>query len=315
MKLAYYNEIDPFAAEWLRNLVAAGHIPPGDVDERSIEDVAPGDLAGYDQCHFFAGIGGWPLALRMAGWPDDLPVWTGSCPCQPFSTAGQRKGFNDERHLWPAFYRLITERTPSVCFGEQVAGTAGLAWLASVRTDLESVGYAVGAADLCAAGIGADHRRQRLYWLADAGEERRDRCGTLWPGKHEAGWSREAGWMGDAIEAGLEGHTRHVDDGPQRGRNDEEEKRPASTPGFWRDHDIIPFGDGRLRRIEPGLAPMAHGIPRVVASMCAEQKRLLRGAKRYRRGTIEGFGNAIVPQIAAEFVMAFVDVKKGERHG
>lgn len=50
---AYYNEIDPFAAQWLRNLIAAGHIAPGEVDERSIEDVTPDDLRGFTQCHFF----------------------------------------------------------------------------------------------------------------------------------------------------------------------------------------------------------------------------------------------------------------------
>lgn len=63
---AYYNEIDPYAAQWLRNLIAAGHIAPGDVDERSIADVRADDLVGYTQCHFFAGIGVWSHALRMA---------------------------------------------------------------------------------------------------------------------------------------------------------------------------------------------------------------------------------------------------------
>ena len=66
---AYYNEIDPFAAQWLRNLINAGHIAPGIVDERSIEDVYPSDLRGFTQCHFFAGIGVWSHALlsrRMA---------------------------------------------------------------------------------------------------------------------------------------------------------------------------------------------------------------------------------------------------------
>ena len=65
---AYYNEFDPFAAAWLRELIAAGLVASGDVDERSIVDVQAGDVAGYAQCHFFAGIGGWSYALRLAGW-------------------------------------------------------------------------------------------------------------------------------------------------------------------------------------------------------------------------------------------------------
>ena len=134
---AYYNEIEPYAAEWLRNLIAEGLIAPGDVDERSIEEVAPDELEGYTQCHFFAGIGGWGHALRLAGWPDERPVWTGSMPCQPLSSAGQRRGHADRRHLWPAFFRLIAERRPATLFGEQVASNLGREWLAGVRADLE----------------------------------------------------------------------------------------------------------------------------------------------------------------------------------
>lgn len=118
---AYYNEIEPYAAEWLRNLIVAGLIAPGDVDTRSIEDVRPDDLRGYEQCHFFAGIGGWSYALRLAGVPDDRRIWTGSCPCQPFSAAGKGAGFADERHLWPAFFHLIRECRPERVVGEQVA--------------------------------------------------------------------------------------------------------------------------------------------------------------------------------------------------
>ena len=165
---AYYNEIDPYAAQWLRNLIAAGHIPGGDVDERSIADIAADDLRGYDQCHFFAGIAGWPLALKLAGWDNARPVWTGSCPCQPFSTAGKKIGFADERHLWPVFRTLIAQRRPAIVFGEQVARKAGHEWLSRVRADLEGHSYAVGAANLCAAGVGKWHRRQRLYWVAVA---------------------------------------------------------------------------------------------------------------------------------------------------
>jgi len=166
---AYYNEIEGYAAQWLRNLIGAGHIAPGDVDIRSILEVAPDDIRGYEQCHFFAGIGGWSLALRLAGWPDDRPVWTGSCPCQPFSVSGARSGSGDERHLWPALFDLISECRPGSVFGEQVAGADGLAWLDHVCADLEGAGYAAAAANLCAAGVGAPHVRQRLYWVAHAG--------------------------------------------------------------------------------------------------------------------------------------------------
>lgn len=169
---AYYNEIDPYAAQWLRNLIQAGHIAAGVVDERSIEDVTPGDLRGFTQCHFFAGIGVWSYALRQSGWSDDHPVWTGSCPCQPFSDAGKGAGFDDERHLWPHFHYLIEKCRPQTVFGEQVASKDGLAWFDLVQTDLEGTGYTSAAVDLCAAGFGAPHIRQRLFWVANSASKR-----------------------------------------------------------------------------------------------------------------------------------------------
>ena len=260
---AYYNEFDPYAAQWLRNLIAAGHIAPGVVDERSIEEVGADDLKGFTPCHFFAGIGGWALAARLAGWADDEPLWTGSCPCQPFSAAGKRGGTDDERHLWPVFFKLIKECRPSAVAGEQVASKLGYEWLTGVRSDLESEGYAVGAVDLCAASVGAPHLRQRLWWVADPGRISNERGMRL-------GEAQSA-----AREDGKEAQQR------QRSRFN----AGSSGSSFW-SGDWIHCADGKARRIEPSIEPLAHGVPG-------------------RVGRLRAYGNAIVPQVAAEVLKAW----------
>jgi DNA (cytosine-5)-methyltransferase 1 len=240
--VAYYNEVDPYRAQWLRNLIDADMIAPGDVDERDIRDIRPDDVAGYTQCHFFAGIGVWSYALRLAGWPDDQAVWTGSPPCQSFSAAGRRTGFDDERHLWPAMHHLIGVCRPAVCFGEQVASPHGLAWMDVVQADLEASRYAVGAFDLSAAGVGAPHARQRLWYVADARGE---------------GW-REVGanaWRGAAGSA------------PQR--MDERSLHGRSFHGAWGQHFWVECADGRNRPIEPGTQPLAHGATQCVGRLGA----------------------------------------------
>lgn len=183
---AYYNDFDPQVCDWLEELIRRGHIAQGVVDRRSILDVAPADLRGFTQCHFFAGVGGWSYALRLAGWQDSWPVWTGSPPCQPFSAAGRQLGQNDERHLAPHFAELIAACRPPILFGEQVAssavfgkaagnakrprdGHAALAewcWLDDLSDRLERAHYAVGASDIPAAGVGAPHIRQRTFFGA-----------------------------------------------------------------------------------------------------------------------------------------------------
>ena len=206
---AYYNDTDRFACEWLRRLIAAGHIAPGEVDERDIRDINPDDVRRFAQCHFFAGIGVWSYALRLAGWPDERPVWTGSCPCQPFSSPGKREGFADERHLWPAWHWLIQQCRPPVVLGEQVTRAVGVGWLDLVSSDLEALGYSVGAADIPAAGVGAPHIRQRLYFGAlDKPVRGGDGRGTGDEGRTEpappAGGEDEGGRLLQDIHAGID---------------------------------------------------------------------------------------------------------------
>lgn len=303
---AYYNEIDPYAAQWLRNLIAAGHIAPGDVDERSIVDIQPDDLKGYTQCHFFAGIGGWSYALRLAGWDDDRPVWTGSCPCQPLSSAGQRKGHVDERHLWPTFYNLIAQRPPSVVFGEQVASKDGREWLSGVRVDLEGLGYACGAADLCAAGVGAPHRRQRLYWVAHATNARHDErvlgneagqeC-TSSGDRQNQGSGRDDSPYGGGTNKGVA--DTHSERQPwwkeQNVRSIQSEQSASQRHNLggcrpWDEAIIVECSDGNRRASsEPRAFPLAHGVPG-------------------RVGRLRAYGNAIVPQVAAEVIGAYMEI-------
>lgn len=213
--MIYVNEIDPYCAQWLQNLMDAGVLPAGHIDTRSIEDVTPNDLAGYTQCHFFAGLGGWIYALDLAGWPRDRPVWTGSCPCQPFSAAGKGAGFADERHLWPAWQHLIAQRKPATIFGEQVAAAIGHGWLDGVVSDLEGCGYACGSAVLQASCADAPHRRERLWFVADAEwhkQPREEPCS--WPTGRMGGQQQLLPWDG-GWPAAL-ARLRAVDDGLPR---------------------------------------------------------------------------------------------------
>jgi DNA (cytosine-5)-methyltransferase 1 len=354
--------MEPYAAQWLRNLIDKGLIAKGEVDERSILDVAPADLRGFTQCHFFAGIGGWSLAARLAGWPDERPLWTGSAPCQPFSTAGQQKGTADERHLWPVFFGLIRACRPPVVMGEQVAAAVGKDWLDGVSTDLEGIGYACGAVVVPACAVNAPHRRDRLWFVADskgAGREARSGdCLRVEP-QSVTGFAAceshslalaDANGSGPRAERGDDGEVRRVQEAQRepehgavvsgrgsredgdvadadigarreryepdmlRGRSDNAKQARMGGGDFdvadanesgsqgrvvlrergdersaWSDGVEWATGaDGKARRVKSGIRLLAHGVPA-------------------RVGKLRAYGNAIVPQVAAEVIGAYLD--------
>ncbi len=340
----YYNEWDPQAAAWLRELISERLIPRGLVDERSITEVKVEDLGGFTQCHFLAGIGGWPLALQLAGVDHRTPLWTGSPPCQPFSAAGKQLGQFDPRHLAPVFLDLISECRPPVLFGEQVAPAIAKSWMCDLQAHLEGEDYAVGFAVLPACSVGAPHKRDRLFF----GANRLAYASSVYDNKRhgDAQYGRqneaEQTWLGlgnDGVadtmreqfdrsgSSGSARRTKSTDGNAIVGQADSEssgrgEKQSNSGRGaervseretivrtwsdftsntdthhgFWSDADWLGCRDGKFRPVEPGTFPLANGIPA-------------------RVGRLRGYGNAIVPEVAAEFVRAFLatseDVIKG----
>ena len=274
MARVYFNENDQFAARWIGNIY-----PQATVDKRSISDVQGSDTNGFDRCHFFGGIAGWEYALQLAGWPEGRQVWTGSCPCQPFSICGKGEGEKDKRHLWPEFLRLIQEQRPPVVFGEQVASPDGRKWLAGVRADLESVGYAVGAADLCAAGVGAPHIRQRLYWVAHRDSGRLKECDAqIWRSRIADQNGTPSG-MGNAPEQSRERQPGGISRAEEKvgsqwkldGNLHLGSEHAGSglgqwsrqTDSFWGTADWIFCRDGKWRRVsspESGVLSMVDGL-------------------------------------------------------
>ena len=339
---AYYNEWDPYAAEWLRELIKRGLIAPGDVDERSITDVEAEELKGYTQHHFFAGIGGWSLALRSAGWPDDRPVLTGSPPCQPFSAAGRGGGYADERHLAPQWLRLVKSLRPAFVFGEQVAAAVKKDdWLDDLLDALEAEGYATGAIVLPACSVGAPHIRQRLWVVArladrdderSQGRERMPECSDqqfAWERSVDSGLAdatdnghlatqnrgsvsekQKEGRVQQSQRACLHGGMANAADNghlaPDGLRETIEPPKPAGAERFgqpsgssnnrtshetqtgWDDPDWLFCRDGKWRPVESGTFPLANGLSA-------------------RVGRLRGYGNAIVPQVAAEVIMQVME--------
>jgi len=322
---AYYNEHDQKAAAWLRQLINNGDITPGEVDERSIIDVKPDDLLGFDRCHFFAGIGTWDYCLNQAGW-GDRPVWTASLPCQPFSAAGKGLGKDVERHLLPHFLELVRECKPHTIIGEQVEAAIRHGWLDDLQASMEAEGYAVGHCVLGAHSVGAPHIRQRLYWLADSN--------TI--GREQQPNERSAELFGSAIQqayqwkqssyirstfSGMGDNTYH--DGRSASKIERSDGKELQNCQARTYSTIEPKGtstssslswiycrDNKYRPVKPGIQPLAHGITKgMVYSSDPGAPIDANDTQEARAIRLKGYGNAIQAQTAIAFISAYMAIK------
>jgi len=362
---AYYNEFDPKAAAWLRQLIKNGMIADGEVDERSITEVTADEIRGFTQHHFFAGIGGWPHSLRLAGWEDSRPVCTASLPCQPFSVAGAQKGVDDERHLLPHFIELVKQCNFQTIFGEQVPGAIKHGWLDDLCLEMEREKYAVGSIVLTAAGAGAPHIRQRLYWVADSSTEGLQRHRRFEQKSISEGWEGaerydSASGCDDGMgNTELHGHDankigRSFSESETEGRmfksegpdtvkrlgNTEYDGQPASSESRsnatsiqhsqtrenstsesegtstsrivseWTDPDWLYCRDEKYRPIKSSIEPLANGLPRGMGYSSDPSEPIEpNNTQEARVMRLKGYGNAIVPQVASQFISAFMSTQ------
>jgi DNA (cytosine-5)-methyltransferase 1 len=302
---AYYNEYDPKAAAWLKKLIKNGLISDGEVDDRSITDVEPKDLIGFTQHHFFAGIGGWSYALRLAGWPDNREVCTASLPCQPFSIAGAGKGKSDERHLLPHFIELVKQCNFKTIFGEQVPGAIKHGWLDDLCLEMERENYAVGSIVLTAAGAGAPHIRQRLYWVADSINNGLQGYRGFEQEPIQEGWERtsSSGIIPISRFCDTQSNKEHAK--PARGLY--AESGDERNINDWTNPEWIFCRDNKYRPIKPGIKPLANGLPkRMGHSSYTSEPINANNTQEARVMRLKGYGNAIVPNVAASFISSFI---------
>lgn len=272
----------------------------------------------------FSGIGGFSLGLERTGgfetvafceyeafpravlakhWPDvpcfpdvrtlkgsdidgPVDVICGGYPCQPFSTAGQRRGKEDDRHLWPEFSRLVAELRPTWVIGENVAGHISMG-LDDVLSDLEGQGYACRTFVIPACAVGAPHRRDRVWTVAHAHRSRQQQSyktlarrlseqsngSSIQPRKNVA----------NADQQRLEGRIQNEKPDEKRRQKSSERQLGKCCNGRGWNGDVF-------WATEPSVGRVAHGVSR-------------------RVDRLKALGNAVVPQIPEMIGRAILEIE------
>jgi DNA (cytosine-5)-methyltransferase 1 len=298
----------------------------------------------------FSGIGGFDLAAEWMGWGNKfhcewnefgqkvlhhywpeaesftdikksdftkyhgtIDIISGGFPCQPYSSAGKRKGKDDDRHLWPEMLRVVREVRPRWIVGENVLGivnwNGGLVF-EEVQTDLEAEGYAVQSYVLPAASVGSPHRRDRVFFVAYASCI--GRLQDKWRRDGESNESDEISKKRDAAETNLHGygecHGEHYDHSVERRvneRHDNEQevvnRASQHATGIGQKYALE---NGELERGRFGKSDKRNfwdTFPSV-SPICSGNDGIsnrLDGItfSKWRNESIAAFGNAVVPQL------------------
>ena len=201
-----------------------------------------------------------------------IDIITGGYPCQPFSVAGRQQGEKDPRHVWPEMFRLIQELRPSWVIGENVAGHIKLG-LDTVLENLESEGYSARTFSISASSIGANHKRERIWIVANSesigshGREDREHIEQRNTERKARGESSYVSYTDyERLEGLWEKHKL------REGKKEEQ----ISWNGWW--------------EIEPDVGRVAHGVPK-------------------RGDRLKCLGNSLVPMIPYYIGMS---IKKGD---
>ena len=208
---------------------------------------------------------------------NNIDIITGGYPCQPFSVAGRKKGEDDPRHLWPEYFRLVKELQPTWVIGENVSGHVKQG-LDTVLEDLESEGYSTRTFSISASGIGANHKRERVWILAHSGRplwegtEFREEDGNETRQKNANQFERSSSTsLFNVADAERIGQQRQG----QSFRSSSAEKNSDGQTGW--SYNGSQGAEGWWES-EPDVGRVAHGIP-----------------KRVDR--LKSLGNSLVPQI------------------
>jgi len=227
----------------------------------------------------------------------DIRLICGGYPCQPFSLAGERRGAEDDRHLWPEMFRLVQELRPDWVIGENVAGHVTMG-IDQVLTDLENEGYTARPFIIPACAVDAPHRRDRVWVVAHANSNSKSngtineqrmvantKCGSRWDSESIIGRQKDkTKWAQNANPTTGSSQNVAYANGTQCQRNGSTirtrtEYSDLSSSSRWKP--------------EPSVGRVAHGVPN-------------------RTHRLKQLGNAVVPQVVqviGESIMLIEEMK------